>query len=107
MADGDRATGTAAEARRAAILDAVRAIPEGWVRTYGDVDPGAPRLVGRVLHEDGDGVPWHRVVRSDGSLTQGARQRSLLRAEGVALRGERVDLRAARLPLPPGEHPPS
>ena len=43
-------------------------------------------------------VPWHRVVRSDGSLTQGARQRALLEAEGVPFRGERVDMRVARLP---------
>ena len=45
-----------------------------------------------------DDVPWHRVVRSDGSLTQGGRQRALLEAEGVPFRGERVDMRVARLP---------
>ncbi|MGE4426318.1 MAG: MGMT family protein [Solirubrobacteraceae bacterium] len=90
--------------RRARILDAVRAIPEGYVRTYGDIDPAAPRLVGRVLHDAGHGVPWHRVVRADGSLAQGARQRELLRGEAVPMRGERVDLAEARLPLPPGEH---
>ncbi|WP_026911615.1 MGMT family protein [Patulibacter minatonensis] len=93
------------DARESRILDGVRAIPEGYVRTYGDLDPGAPRLVGRVLatlHED---VPWHRVVRADGSLTQGERQAELLRAEDVPFRPSgRVDLAAARLPLPPGEH---
>mgnify|MGYP003397200424 CR=1 FL=1 len=36
-------------ARAARILTRVREIPEGFVRTYGDIDPGAPRLVGRVL----------------------------------------------------------
>ena len=40
-------------------------------------------------------VPWHRVVRADGSLAVGERQRALLEAEGVPFRGERVDLRAA------------
>ena len=45
-----------------------------------------------------DDVPWHRVVRSDGSLTQGERLRALLEAEGVPFRGERVDMRVARLP---------
>ena len=45
-----------------------------------------------------DDVPWHRVVRSDGSLTQGARQRVLLEAEGVPFRGDRVDMRVARIP---------
>jgi alkylated DNA nucleotide flippase Atl1 len=43
-------------------------------------------------------LPWYRVVRADGSLAQGARQRALLEAEGVPFRGERVDMRVARLP---------
>jgi alkylated DNA nucleotide flippase Atl1 len=43
-------------------------------------------------------VPWHRIVRADGTLTQGERQRRRLDAEGVPFRGDRVDLRAARLP---------
>ncbi len=69
------------------------------MRTYGDIDPGAPRLVGRVLAEyRGDPIPWHRVVRADGSVTQGAEQLERLRREGVPLRGERVDLVSARLP---------
>jgi alkylated DNA nucleotide flippase Atl1 len=81
------------------ILAAVRATPEGFVRTYGDVSPGAPRVAGAVLHACGDGdVPWHRIVRADGSLAKGRRQRALLEAEGVPFRGERVDMRAARLP---------
>jgi methylated-DNA-protein-cysteine methyltransferase-like protein len=75
----------------------VRAIPEGFVRTYGDIEPGAPRLVGRVLATT-HGIPWHRVVRADGSLAKGARQRELLLEEGVPMRGVRVDLRRARLP---------
>jgi methylated-DNA-protein-cysteine methyltransferase related protein len=37
-------------------------------------------------------------VRADGSLARGARQRALLEAEGVPFRGERVDMREARLP---------
>ena len=76
----------------------MRAIPEGFVRTYGDIDPGAPRLVGRVLATTNERLPWHRVVRADGSLAQGRRQRELLRREGVPMRGSRVDLRVARLP---------
>jgi methylated-DNA-protein-cysteine methyltransferase-like protein len=42
-------------------------------------------------------VPWHRVVRADGSLAKGARQRRLLEAERVPFRGERVLLSSARL----------
>jgi methylated-DNA-protein-cysteine methyltransferase-like protein len=85
--------------RGAAILARVRAIPPGFVRTYGDLSPGAPRLAGAVLaHSDEPGLPWHRVVRADGTLAKGGRQRRLLEEEGIPFRGERVDMRAARLP---------
>jgi methylated-DNA-protein-cysteine methyltransferase related protein len=84
--------------REARILRRVRAIPEGFVATYGDVDPRAPRLVGLVLATTDESPPWHRVVRADGSLAKGGRQRRLLLAEGVPMRGERVDMRDARLP---------
>jgi methylated-DNA-protein-cysteine methyltransferase-like protein len=76
----------------------VRAIPVGFVRTYGDIDPVAPRLVGQVLATIHDRLPWHRVVRADGSLAKGRKQRALLVAEGVPMRGDRVNLRLARLP---------
>jgi alkylated DNA nucleotide flippase Atl1 len=83
----------------AEILQRIRAIPEGFVRTYGDLSPGAPRFTGTVLSAtDEPGLPWHRVVRADGSLAKGARQRRLLEAEGVPFCGDRVDMRAARLP---------
>ena len=81
------------------VLARVRAIPPGFVRAYGDVSPGAPRFAGAVLaHTDDPDVPWHRVVRADGSLAKGERQRALLEAEGVPFRGDRVDVRVARLP---------
>ncbi len=94
------------------VLARVRAIPEGFVRTYGDVSPGAPRFAGTVLAAtDEPGLPWHRVVRADGTLAQGERQRALLDAEGVPFRGARVDLRVARIygsgDLPDGAPPPS
>ncbi|MCZ4492765.1 MAG: hypothetical protein JWP53_1696 [Conexibacter sp.] len=80
------------------ILDRIRAIPEGFVRTYGDLSPGAPRLTGTVLRISDAKVPWWRVVRADGSLAKGARQRERLQAEGVPFRGDKVDLRIARIP---------
>jgi alkylated DNA nucleotide flippase Atl1 len=83
----------------AEILAAVRAIPRGHVTTYGDLSPGAPRRAGAVLAANHDPeLPWQRVVRADGSLAKGARQRALLEAEGVPFRGERVDLSAAWVP---------
>jgi alkylated DNA nucleotide flippase Atl1 len=85
------------EQRTARVVRRVRAIPAGFVRTYGDIDPRAPRFVGLVLATVHDDLPWHRVVRANGSLTQGKRQRALLVAEGVPMRGDRVDLRHARL----------
>ena len=70
--------------------------------TYGDVaeyvGTRAPRQVGRVLSFDGGTVPWHRVVRADGSIPMGTSQVELLRQEGVPIRAGRVDLRSARLP---------
>ena len=85
------------DSRTTRVIERVRAIPEGYVRTYGDIDARAPRLVGRILATSHD-LPWHRVVRADGSLAKGDRQRALLEAEGVPFRGERVDMRIARLP---------
>ena len=85
--------------RDAQILDRVRSTPIGYVRTYGDVSPGAPRAAGAALHACADPtVPWHRIVRADGSLAKGRRQRRLLEREGVPFRGERVDMRVARIP---------
>ena len=81
------------------VLARVRATPPGFVRSYGDVSPGAPRFAGSVLFACEDpSLPWHRIVRADGSLAKGVRQRRLLEAEGIPFRGERVDMRAARLP---------
>jgi len=80
------------------VLRRVLETPPGFVRTYGDVSPGSPRFAGAVLHACADArVPWHRIVRADGSLAKGARQRALLEAEGVPFRGERVNMRVARL----------
>ena len=92
------------------IIARVRATPPGFVRTYGDVSPGAPRVAGAVLHAcDDPTVPWHRIVRADGSLAKGARQRALLepracrsaaRASTCASRApaERCDVDPARDP---------
>lgn len=80
------------------ILARVARVPEGFVTTYGDLCPQAPRHAGFVLSQAAGGVPWWRVVRADGSLPKGAQQREALLAEGVPLRGERVELARARVP---------
>ena len=82
------------------ILERIRTIPAGRVSTYGDVCPGAPRRAGAALSACEDAtVPWQRVVRADGSLAKGERQRRLLEAERVPFRGARVDMRAAWVPV--------
>jgi methylated-DNA-protein-cysteine methyltransferase-like protein len=85
--------------RETVILARARAVPEGFVAAYGDLSPGAPRMAGAVLAACRDpSVPWHRIVRADGSLAMGARQRRLLEAEGVPFRGGRVEMEVVRLP---------
>jgi alkylated DNA nucleotide flippase Atl1 len=85
--------------RADAVIARIRDTPPGFVRAYGDVSPGAPRFAGTVLFGcDDPSVPWWRIVRADGSLAKGERQRALLEAEGVPFRGSRVDMRMARLP---------
>ena len=88
----------APEARKDRILREIRAIPEGFVRTYGDIDPTAPRMVGQILATTHDkDLPWHRVVRADGTVAKGTRQLNRLRREGVPIRSHRVNLNEARL----------
>ena len=85
--------------RAGEVLARVRAVPPGLVTTYKDLSPAAPRFAGSVLASNHhDDVPWHRVVRADGTLAQGARQRRLLEAEGVPFRGERVNMEEAHAP---------
>lgn len=70
----------------------VAAIPPGETSTYGEVAaraglPGRSRLVGRILAEDGHDVPWHRVLRADGTCAPhiATEQSARLRAEGILL----------------------
>lgn len=88
------------EERAEEVIARVRSVPAGFVTTYGDLSPGAPRFAGAVLAQSHDpGLPWHRVVRADGSLAKGERQRRLLEAEGTPFRGSRVDMGVAWFPI--------
>lgn len=90
------------EALHETVRKIVAAIPPGSVASYGDIAELArapsPRLVGRVLAEDGGDLPWHRVLRVDGTPAHhlARRQLELLRAEGVPTDGDRVDMRRYR-----------
>ncbi|RKT83264.1 Alkylated DNA nucleotide flippase Atl1, participates in nucleotide excision repair, Ada-like DNA-binding domain [Saccharopolyspora antimicrobica] len=80
----------------------VASIPPGSVLSYGDVAEIAglrsARIVGRILAEDSADLPWHRVLRSNGTVAEHLRQRQLelLRAEGVLADGARVSMRRYR-----------
>ncbi|WP_300678182.1 MGMT family protein [Nocardioides sp.] len=54
------------------VLSVVERIPPGRAVTYGDIAAflgrGGPRGVGGVMALEGQGVPWWRVVRANGSL---------------------------------------
>ncbi|WP_406641149.1 MGMT family protein [Amycolatopsis sp. WGS_07] len=91
---------------RAVIAD----VPAGTVATYGDVaalsGAPSPRLVGRTLAEDGHDLPWHRILRANGTPAPHLLHEQLerLRAEGVLADGEKVDLRKYRW-RPDGSEP--
>jgi O-6-methylguanine DNA methyltransferase len=81
------------------VLMLVSRIPVGRVTTYGDVAklagrPGAARAVGNVLRAaDRPGLPYHRVIAAGGRLggySNLALKRSLLTAEGLTVRPNRV-----------------
>jgi methylated-DNA-protein-cysteine methyltransferase related protein len=87
------------ERRAKQILDRLRRVPAGSVTTYGDLAPGAARYAGYLLaHCHDPSVPWQRVVKADGSLAKGDRQRQMLEAEGVPFKGDRVDMDEAWVP---------
>ncbi|WP_412743230.1 MGMT family protein [Krasilnikovia sp. MM14-A1004] len=87
------------------VLALVERIPEGRVMSYGAVADAladrsgrnSARQVGSIMARHGGGVPWHRVVASGGRLPPGHEQeaRQRLLADGVPLRGERVDMARA------------
>jgi alkylated DNA nucleotide flippase Atl1 len=87
-----------------AVFDVVDRIPAGRVSTYGAVGRLigiGPRRVARALSGGGGAaVPWHRVVRADGSVAAPVRVRQLelLAAEGVPMRSGRVDLATVAWP---------
>jgi methylated-DNA-protein-cysteine methyltransferase-like protein len=89
------------------VREAIAAIPSGRVATYGDIAAlsGAPsaRLIGRILAEDGHDLPWHRVLRANGTPAPHLADEQLarLRTEGVLADRNRVDLRHYRWPDQP------
>lgn len=92
------------EAQVEEVRALIAAIPAGHVSTYGDlanvVGLSSPRIVGWIMRTDSGDLPWHRVVPASGRPAPGLRARQLerLRAEGVRVVDDRIDLKAHRLP---------
>jgi methylated-DNA-protein-cysteine methyltransferase-like protein len=93
-----------------AIVERIRSIPKGKVSCYRDVAlaaglPNGARQVVRVLHSlsEKEKLPWHRVIRVDGSIALEScagleLQAALLRSEGVEVSKDgRVDMRKYRV----------
>lgn len=83
------------------VREEVLAIPPGSVASYGDIGGrigAGPRQVGRAMSLLDEDVPWWRVVHADGTPASchGGRAPELLDAEGVPMRGTRVDMKRAR-----------
>ncbi|MEK1906567.1 MAG: MGMT family protein [Pseudomonas sp.] len=94
------------EGRRTALYVVLAQIPEGKVTSYGELAAlaglgRAARWVGRTLSQlpEGTRLPWHRVLGAGGRLSlplgsvSGDEQRARLRAEGVMVTNNRVDIR--------------
>ncbi len=98
----------------ALVWEIVEAIPKGRVTTYGQIAaliprPGGVRArhyraararwVGQAMAACPDGLPWHRVINSQGKISVRSRndhhikQQKLLEAEGVVFdKKGRIDL---------------
>ena len=104
MKSVDAKSRDAPEGDHTGIVRVIRSIPRGSVASYGEIAaraglPGRARLVGRVLGEfSGTGLPWYRVLRSDGRLAFPPGSRSFreqvrqLAGEGVLVIRGRVDV---------------
>lgn len=86
---------------RPLVYQLVAAIPPGKVATYGQIAtlagmPQQSRLVGRILSRlpAGTRLPWHRVINSQGRISNPnrERQRERLASEGVTLVNGRIRL---------------
>jgi methylated-DNA-protein-cysteine methyltransferase-like protein len=94
-----------AQIRRTALYLTLAQIPEGKVVSYGQLAElaglgRAARWVGRTLSQlPGDTrLPWHRVLGAGGRISlpvgspSGDEQRARLRAEGISVLNNRVDI---------------
>ncbi len=90
------------------IFAAIRAVPCGQVAGYGVIArraglPGRARMVAHLLAvHSGTGLPWHRIVRSDGRIAFPPGSEGYLE-QTLRLREEGVDVRNGRVRMPRAE----
>ncbi len=82
------------------VTELTSSIPKGKVMTYGQIaaicgSPRAARIVGGIAHYGDPELPWHRVVKKDGSLAEGypggvASHQKHLADEGVEFENNKV-----------------
>jgi len=96
------------------VWELVRQIPQGKLATYGQlgqmIEPPegfnpvdykvfSPRWVGNAMADCPDDVPWHRVVNSQGKISQWVnadRQKRLLENEGHCFVNGKLDLKGCQ-----------
>ena len=107
------------------VWNLVRQIPRGKVASYGQIammipppvgvdfdsyKAFSPRWVGGAMAACPDGVPWQRVINSQGKISErpGAeKQRELLEEEGVEFVKDKVDFKKYGWKGPGEEDEPS
>lgn len=86
-----------------AVWQIVAAIPSGQVMAYGEIAKAAgfprhARMVSKAMSRSTNKLPWHRVVRSDGSLAfalesqEYETQKTRLIREGAAVLNGKVSV---------------
>lgn len=92
---------------RRKVFELVRKIPSGKVMTYGQIammlgEGYTARTVGYVMKNADDGVPWQRVINSQGKCSTGRLtipvnlQQEILETEGIMFKNGRCDLERYR-----------
>lgn len=90
------------------VLKVIADTPKGKVVSYGQVAvicscPGAARQVGQIAHFGPSYLPWHRLVKANGSMASGfvpggpTNQMQLLKEEGIEFIYDKVNMNRHQL----------
>jgi len=90
------------------VYQIIKSVPPGKVVSYGQVAAmaghyGAARQVGQIAHLGPSSLPWHRLVKADGSMASGfipggpKEQADLLSKEGIKFKNNKVVMKEHQL----------